>query len=132
MAGPSPSWFFGIRHALVALALLATLVSTFGFHVHGGGTQVQRDHRVVIAGECTGDHDCSSTSWLNLLAVADTPDLADTDSPECCHGASSVTDLPATAILLISADHLVGLLTPRDEVLRVGVTYQPDPPPVLG
>ena len=117
------------------MAMLATLVSTFGFHVHGGGTHVQRDHRVVIAGECTCNHDCSSGSWLSQPAVADTGDLADADPnpvpPECCHGQSSVTGLPAAAILFISTDHIVGLLTPRDEVMRVGVTYQPEPPPVL-
>ena len=128
-----PSWILGIRHALVAMAVLATLVSTFGFHLHVGKTQEYGVHSFVLVEDCTGNHDCSVAKF-SAGQTADEAGEGDTKAVphECCHCQPSLTNLPTHAVEITSADHIVGLLTPRDEMLRVGVTYQPDPPPVLG
>ena len=129
----SPSWILGIRHALVAMAVLATVVSTFGFHLHVGETQGYGVHSFVLVEDCAGNHDCSAAK-LSCEQTANEVGEGDTNAVphECCHYQASLTNLPTHVVEITSADHLVGLLTPRDEVVRVGVTYQPDPPPVLG
>ena len=126
-------WLLGLRHALVAMAVLATVSSTFGFHLHVGEMRGYGVHSFVLVEDCAGNHDCSEASLSTRLTAADVGEGDSKSVPhECCHCQSFVTDLPAPAVKTTSADHLVGLLTPRDEVMRVGVTYQPDPPPVLG
>ena len=126
-------WLFGLRHALVAMAVLATMASTFGFHLHVGETQGYGVHSSVLVEDCAGNHDCSDASLsggqtADLVGEGDTTTVAH----ECCHCQPSLTNLPTHVVEITMADHLVGLLTPREEVVRVGVTYQPDPPPVLG
>lgn len=135
MSRLSASWHFGIRHALIAMTVLATLASTFGFHVHASGAHEHHDSSFIFADEHAADHDCSATSLTGDLTAYEVGDLG--TNPEMnetchCHCQPSVTDLPEMAGNLTSADHIVKLLIPRDELFRVGITYQPDPPPVLG
>lgn len=130
------SWLIGIRHALVAVAVLATLASAFGFHLHTGGTHEHHDDPLVEAGHDHHDHsDQVATKFTGELTGDDAGGLGtelDPDGCGHCHCQLSATDLPFIAGSLTIADHITELLTPRDQLIRDGVTYQPDPPPVQG
>lgn len=135
MLGLSATWFFGIRHALVAMALLATLASGFDFHFHVSGNQEQGGRSHVLGGEPACTHDCSAinvTSEAIEQGVGDWDAEPDHDQCGHCHCQISTSDLPSSTKNPTRSDHIVQLLTPCDGQLRVGVTYQPDPPPVLG
>ena len=127
-------WLSGIRHALVAVAVLATLMSAFGFHLHPGDSH-EHTHSVGVIADDGRAHDHLATRFTGELGDADAGDLGDELDPDgCghCHCQLAATDLPAMIGAVTPTDQITALLIPRDPLIRDGITYQPDPPPVLG
>lgn len=128
------NWLSGIRHALVAVAVLATLMSAFGFHLHAADSHQHADPASVAA-DAGHDHDHLATKFTGEFGDADAGGLGtelDPDGCGHCHCQLSATDLPAVVSSVTSTEQISALLMPRDQLIRDGITYQPDPPPVLG
>ncbi len=128
------NWLSGIRHALVAVAVLATLMSAFGFHLHAGDSHQHADP-VSAAADEGHDHDHFATKFTGEFGDADAGGLGtelDPDGCGHCHCQLAATDLPAVVSSVTSTEQISALLMPRDQLIGDGITYQPDPPPVLG
>lgn len=128
------NWLSGIRHALVAVAVLATLMSAFGFHLHAGDSHQHAD-AVGVAADDGHAHDHLATKFTGELGDGDAGGLGNELDPDgCghCHCQLSATDLPAMIGSVTPADQISALLMPRDELSRDSITYQPDPPPARG
>ena len=53
------------------MAVLATVSSTFGFHLHVGEMRGYGVHSFVLVEDCAGNHDCSEASLTTRLTAAD-------------------------------------------------------------
>lgn len=125
---------FGIRHALVALAVLATLGSAFGFHLHAGDVHQGIDHHAFVnAGHQHNDQVATKFMGESIGTGIDDLDV-EIGSNSCgscdCQVSDQAVTTPGAVIELTKLS--IDTLVPVDQQLRDGITYQPDPPPVLG
>ena len=110
--------FRGLRHAVVAVAVLAVLVVNFRIHFHGEDHADVRGSGVAIESihDATDDH-------------AGTPCPVDPDGCGECHCPMPVIAdaQPLHVALVSSASSLPVLVLPA--VQPDGLNYPPDPPP---
>ena len=127
---------YGIRQALVAVMMLATLASTFGLHAHS--VEIGLTHASETEAQVTPAHDhACATHFATLfggeLMGADSAAGgldSDLDSDGCGHCQISASILPTTCRSIEIAGSMSLLDLPADVPLRAGMTYQPEPPPI--
>lgn len=138
----------GVRHLLVAVAVLATLTAAFGVHLH----VAVADHQHVHAdGErCVDGHDghhhhddqnghdgndvVSKFTGDNVAGECDGQGNTPSDPDGCghCHCPVPSTNLPAPAPFFAESGFTRVVHRTLDAAIPDGVSLQPDPPPAKG